>query len=290
MRKFSLLLALAACLAWPGEQALAQSREEREVRALLDRAFQAANGTDPKLAQQNLADHSSTGGPFFPAFGPNLSSTAEVENLITQSLGQLASRTYEATGSIDVRADKNVAWATYPWRAALVFKDGTRNSVEGRATATFVREGKYWKFAHWHSSVGAPPPLTATTREAETRKILEVERGAWEAIKAKKPEAVAGYFAADASMYHEGSAYRVSGKSDLLREVTSSVNRSELNSYQMLDPQVQVFADTALLTYYFTEAGVAGGKEFSTAGKITVVLVKQGGVWRAVHEHRSVNR
>jgi len=46
----------------------AQSRDERDVRALLDRAFQAANSVDDKLSQQNLTEHSRSGGPFFPPF------------------------------------------------------------------------------------------------------------------------------------------------------------------------------------------------------------------------------
>ncbi len=63
-RSFLLLSALIALLLLAGAgPAEAQSRDEREVRALLDRSFQAANSTDPKLSQQNLAEHAAPGGP-----------------------------------------------------------------------------------------------------------------------------------------------------------------------------------------------------------------------------------
>lgn len=58
----------------------------------------------------------------------------------------------------------------------------------------------------------------------------------------------------------------------------------------MLDPQVQVFGDTALLTYYYSESGVSNGKEFSSNGKASIVFVSQDGKWKAMHEHLSANR
>ena len=277
-------LALVARPAW------AQSQDERAVRALLDRFIQSANSTDPKLSQQNLADHSRSGGPFFPPFTSRLGSVAEVEAMVNQTQGQVTSRNYAATSPITVRVDKNHAWAAYTWQAGLTFKDGSRYSYQGRATAAFVREGKTWKFAHWHSSIAAPPPLTAAARDAEAQKLIEMERSAWEAIRSKQLAALENYFADDASVFVEGSAYRLSGKANLLRGLAAFTESSDLRSFQILEPQVQLLGDTALLSYYFTEAGTSGGKEFSSAGKITMVFVKQDGVWRALHEHRSVNR
>ena len=277
---------LLSCLA----TAQAQSREEREVRALLDRAIAAGNSTDEKVLQQNLAEHSRAGGPFFPPFATALAGFPDVQAMVKQSLGQVTKRSYAPTGAITVRVDKNLAWATYPWRASISFKDGTQRSYEGRATITFVREGKAWKFAHWHSSLVAPAPLTVAARDAEAQRIIETERAAWEAIKNKQPPALADYFTEDASIFMDSSAYRMSGKTNLLGGLTAYIENTETRSYQMLEPQVQLLGDTALLTYYFTHTGTSSGKDFSTAGKISVVFVKQGGAWRALHEHLSVNR
>lgn len=272
------------------EPAQAQSRDEREIRALLDRAFAAGNTLDERVWRQNLADHSPSGGPFFPPFAASLGSLRDVEALVTQHQGQLSAHSYAATSPMTLRVDKNLAWGAYTWRAELSFKDGTRSSLEGRATVSFVREGKNWKFAHWHSSLTALPPFTSSARDAEAQKVIEVERNAWEAIKAKQPAKLADYFAEDASIFIEGQAYRIRGKANLLRGLTAFIESTDLRSYQMLEPQVQVLGDTALLTYYFTESGASGGKEVTSAGKISMLFVKQGGAWRALHEHRSVNR
>ena len=82
----------------------------------------------------------------------------------------------------------------------------------------------------------------------------------------------------------------MTGKANLVRGLAVDMESTELRSYQMLEPQVRVLGDTALLTYYFTEEGFSTGKEFSNAGKISVVFVRRDGTWRALQEHRSTNR
>ncbi len=270
--------------------AIAQSKDEREVRAVLQRLFDFANSTDEKLAQRNLADHSRAGGPYYMPFGDPLSSTAELEALAVQNRGQLKARSYQATAPIRVRVEKKMAWAAYTWRAEFTLNDGTQHNYEGRTTATFIKEGKDWKFVHWHSSVAAPAPLDASARAAETEKILATERSAYEAIKSRNAKLLADYFADDATILAEGSAYRTSGKPSLLANVANLLARSELRSYQMLEPQVQLSGDTAVLTYYFDELWFGGGRETPVTGKATVVFVKRGGRWQMLHEHRSLNR
>lgn len=289
-RAFLFALSLSLALLLAGAAASAQSREEREVRALLDRFFAATNTVDARQAQQILADHSRSGGPYFPPFAAALHSLAELEALANQSLAQTASRSYRATGPITVNAVNRMAWAAYPWRLELRLKDGTRIEQEGRATVVFVREGDDWKFAHWHSSVVAPAPRNAAAQEAEADAIIGIEREAWEAIQNRNADALAGYFADGASLFQEGSAYRMTGKANLLRGLTAHMQATQLRSFQLLEPRVEIYGDLALLTYYFTEAGVADGKNFSNAGKSSVVFIKQDGAWRALHEHRSLNR
>ncbi len=66
----------------------------------------------------------------------------------------------------------------------------------------------------------------------------------------------------------------MTGKADLVRGLAVDMESTELRSYQMLEPQVRILGDTALLTYYFTEEGSSAGD----------------GTWRALQEHRSTNR
>lgn len=270
--------------------ALAQSQDERALRALLDRGFQTSSSVDEKVVKQALTDFSGSAGPFFAPFTASFASVAEMEAHLGKMLPLLSARSFASTSPITLRVDKNLAWAAYTWHAELTFKDGTKRGFDGRSTVTFVREGKNWKFAHGHSSMPASLPPTAEATNAEAQAILQVERNGWEAVKNKQPQALADYFTDDASLFDESQAYRVKGKAEILNALEGWLRQSELRSYQILDPQVQVFGDSALLTYYFTEAGLSGGKEYSNAGKISIVFVKQGNTWKAMHEHRSVNR
>jgi ketosteroid isomerase-like protein len=59
--------------------------------------------------------------------------------------------------------------------------------------------------------------------------------------------------------------------------------------YAMYNPRVQVYGDTAILTY--TEGVTANlyGRTMSYTGKVTSVYNKQGNTWRSVHVHESIN-
>jgi ketosteroid isomerase-like protein len=284
-----LRLFLIAPLVFAG-LARAQSRDERDIRALLDRAFQAASSVDEKVVRQSLSDYNAGAGPFFPPFAANLNTVADVESQMIQTLAQLSARSVSPSGPINIKVDKNLAWATFPWKADMTFKDGTRRGFNGRSTVTFGRDRKNWKFAHWHHSLPAPAPLTGSALQAEADAVLKVERNAWEAAKNKQMDAFTDYFAEDASMFGEGQAYRVRGKPDLMRGLEAWISQNDLRSYQMLEPQVQVEGNTALLTYYFSVAGTRAGKDFSESGKVTMVYVKQDGKWRVLHEHVSATR
>ncbi|MFQ5817523.1 MAG: nuclear transport factor 2 family protein [Terriglobia bacterium] len=288
MRRVIPLLLIAVIASASALQA--QSRDERAVRALLDRLFQAGNSVDIGVVRQTLGEYGRGAGPFYPPFEARLASVAEVEALLGQYLGQVSARSYQPTSPVKVQVDRRSAWATYTWRMDLTFKDGTRRSLAGRTTLTFVKEGRNWRVAHWHSSLPTPLPPTASALQAEEQAILQVVRNGWEAVRTKQMEQIAAFFANAASIFYDDQAYRVQGKQAIVRDFEAWLAQTSLHSYQILDPQVQVLGDTAILTYYFTDSGVTAGKEFTHAGKISVVFTKQDGTWRALHQHISLNR
>jgi ketosteroid isomerase-like protein len=209
---------------------------------------------------------------------------------MSQMLSQLSARKFQVTSGPNVQVDRNTALATMTWRAEMTMKDGSRAASDGRATVAFRKEGRNWKITHVHSSLPARMPLSASALKEEGQTVIKTERAAWEAVKNKDLNALADYFAENASMFSEGQAYRTSGRAELLRGLENWLSQGELRSYQMLDPQVEVVGETALLTYYFTESGVRAGKDYTRAGKASLVLVKQDGRWRVLHEHVSANR
>jgi ketosteroid isomerase-like protein len=58
----------------------------------------------------------------------------------------------------------------------------------------------------------------------------------------------------------------------------------------MYNPRVQVYGDTAVLTYNEMISGTYDGQPSTYTGKVTMVYVRQGGVWRGVHYHESANK
>jgi ketosteroid isomerase-like protein len=292
MRRFMFVMILAA-MALPilaARPSLAQSKDEQAIRALIDRTIQANNSVDEKVVKQAMGDLGSNAGPFYPPFAASAESAAALDPLVTRMLAALSARTFAVNGPMTVRVDKNLGWANYAWRADVTFKDGTKRSFDGRTTATFAREGKNWKYVHWHSSLAAPFPATSKELDAEAQTIINLERNAWEAYKNKQLEAFSDYYVENASSFGDDQAYRVKGRADILRELEAGMKQGEVLSYQILDPQVQVLGDAALLTYYYSETGTRDGKSYNHAGKITVVFVKQGGKWRALHEHIAQNQ
>ena len=290
MRRFAFLI-LTAAVALPilsARAVWAQSKEERDIRALIDRHIQANNSVDENVVKQTLGDMGP--GPFYPPFTQSVGSTAELDPLIARLLSAASARSFTATSPINVHAEKKLGFANYTWRADVTFRDGTKRSFDGRTTALFEPQGRNWKVVHWHSSLAAPFPKSNKDLEAEGQAIIKMERDAWEAYKNKQVKAFNDYYADDASAFSDEQAYRVRGKADIIRGLEASMKQGDLLSYQILDPQVQVLGDTALLTYYYTETAMKGGKSSNNAGKITVVFVKQGGKWRALHDHIATNQ
>ncbi len=288
MRQFVYITVILALPIFAPRTAWAQSKEEQAIRALIDRNIQANNSVDEKVAKQVMGDMGA--GPFYPPFAQSVGSVSELEPLMSRILSTLSSRSFAVTGPIAIHAEKKLGWANYTWRVEATFRDGTRRSFDGRTTAAFALEGKNWRYAHWHSSLAAPFPVTGKELEAEGQAIIKIEREAWEAYKNKQLEAFNDYYAENASAFSDDQAYRVRGKADILRGMEAAMKQSDLLSYQILDPQAQVLGDTALLTYYYTESAMKDGKSSNNAGKITMVFVKQGGKWRALHEHIATNQ
>ena len=59
--------------------------------------------------------------------------------------------------------------------------------------------------------------------------------------------------------------------------------------FQMYNPRVQVYGDTAVLTYNSSVVVSIAGQTSNHTSKVTSVYVKQGNTWRVVHGHESTN-
>ena len=62
---------------------------------------------------------------------------------------------------------------------------------------------------------------------------------------------------------------------------------TKINYWKELDPQIQIYGDTAVVTYYFDMSFDIGGKTIASAGRDLFVFVKERGRWWAVADQFS---
>jgi ketosteroid isomerase-like protein len=111
--------------------------------------------------------------------------------------------------------------------------------------------------------------------------------GAWQ----RKDKAFwADFLADDATFFSPQSPYLdTEPKVNFLPKFEQYVEMFKINDVQMYNARVQVYGDTAILTYNNAFSGSMGGQPVSYTGKVTTVYVKQGNTWRVVHSHETMN-
>lgn len=115
--------------------------------------------------------------------------------------------------------------------------------------------------------------------------VTRITKAQWAAETAKDAAGAMKNVAADYTEFNSDYSTRVEGKDLNTRFVEAGIKASgKLLVAEMLNAKVQVYGDTAILSYNF--AGVSqdkDGKNEPIRAKSTRVYVKQGGEWMMVH-------
>jgi Calcium/calmodulin dependent protein kinase II Association. len=116
--------------------------------------------------------------------------------------------------------------------------------------------------------------------------VIALVRAEWAADTAGKPAAEQMVAAADdMTEFNPDFPTRIDGKDVNMRLTDgNSTGAGKRVAAEMLNPKVQVYGDTAILTYNY--AGVTLGKDGKTTpslAKTTRVFVKMNGKWMQVH-------
>ena len=142
---------------------------------------------------------------------------------------------------------------------------------------------------------GASSPVSSIAgiggqREEPAAQIIARERAAFDAWQRKDKAFYADYWADDFTEFLPSSPYLTTDpKTNLLPRFEKLAERWRITEYQMHEPRVQLYGDVAVLTYTESVDGRYEGQPVSYTGKVTMVYVKQGGVWRGAHYHESAN-
>lgn len=134
------------------------------------------------------------------------------------------------------------------------------------------------------SGYAAPPD------EEAARAVIARERASFGAWQRKDKEFFAGFLADDATYFGAMSPYlETDPKENFLPRFEQMTETFKMLDMQMYNPRVQVYGDTAVLTYNSAQTVNAAGRVMHYTSKMTTVYVRRGGVWRVVHGHESTN-
>lgn len=120
--------------------------------------------------------------------------------------------------------------------------------------------------------------------------LIARERAAYEAWQHKDKAFYADYMADDSTYFSPMNPYlETNPKENFLPKFEQYAEQFKYVDFQMYNPHVQVYGDTAILTYNASFSITANGQPVNYTAKMTSVYVKQGNTWRVVHGHESMN-
>lgn len=129
-----------------------------------------------------------------------------------------------------------------------------------------------------------------TEPQSIASQIIAREKASVEAWQRKDKAFFADFLADDATYYNSFSPYLdAEPKATFLPKFEQYVEMFKYNDFQMYNPRVQVYGDTAVLTYNSSVSATFNGQHMQYTAKMTTVFVKQGNTWRVVHGHESMN-
>lgn len=139
-------------------------------------------------------------------------------------------------------------------------------------------------------TLAASNTFAETPQQAITAQIIAREKAAVEAWKKKDKAFWIDYMAEDSTAFFPHNPYLESDpKVNFFPKFEQYTEMMKILDSQMFNPRVQVYGDTAILTYNGSSSVNFGGRTMSYTNKVTAVYVKQGNSWRVVHMHESMN-
>jgi ketosteroid isomerase-like protein len=135
----------------------------------------------------------------------------------------------------------------------------------------------------------APDAFAQSSRDQTVaNEIIAREKASFEAWRRKDKAFYSDYWADDFTEFLPSNPY-LDTKANLMPKFDQLVEHWKIVDYQMYNAHVQVYGDTAVLTYNESISGTYDGASSNYTGKVTMVYVKQGNTWRGVHYHESTN-
>jgi ketosteroid isomerase-like protein len=117
--------------------------------------------------------------------------------------------------------------------------------------------------------------------------ILGVEKQMVRSFNAGKLEELLGHFHPRVVGFSSTKQERIAGLAAMRKTFDYYHQASSHMKYQISQPQVQVFGEAAIVTFYWTVALGTGRPRHIIRGRGSHVLAQEDGKWRILHEHFS---
>jgi ketosteroid isomerase-like protein len=119
------------------------------------------------------------------------------------------------------------------------------------------------------------------------KELLDIEDKMTAAYVSKNLAAYLQYMDPAVSAFHASNPYRIDDRQVVQDALTVFYKSTNPTGLYKLQPRVQLYGDTAVVTYHFVETATEGTRDYSFEGKQTDVFVKKQGKWMLIHFHSS---
>lgn len=127
-------------------------------------------------------------------------------------------------------------------------------------------------------------------QQAIAAQVIAREKASAEAWQRKDKAFFNDFFMEDASYFGPMSPYLdINPKENFLPKLDKMFEMFKMEEFQMYNPRVQVYGDTAVLTYNSAVMVNFAGQPMNYTAKMTAVYVKHNGIWKVAHGHESMN-
>jgi len=123
--------------------------------------------------------------------------------------------------------------------------------------------------------------------KAVAPEIIELEESHVEAFNAGDLERLLEFFDPEVVGFSSTRHSRIAGTDAMRKTFEYYLHDAEKMTFSISEPTVQVFAETAIITFYWTVTLHQEGKEQEIKGRGSHVYARRDSQWKIVHEHFS---
>jgi ketosteroid isomerase-like protein len=101
------------------------------------------------------------------------------------------------------------------------------------------------------------------------------------------PGELVNYFHEDMVAITATDRERLEGRDACLASWSNFVKAARIHFWKEIEPRIQIYGNTAVITYYFDMSFDMGGQTINLGGRDMFVFVREGGRWWAVADQFS---